>query len=323
MAEPHTPPSHPSAPCVAVVIGGGGFLGNALVGRLLEAGHEVRNLDFVANRQPHPRLSHWPGSFLEHGLVREALSGADTVYHLAATGFAREANANPARDAEENIVGTLNLLATAAEAGVARLVFCSSGGTVYGPTDAVPIVEDAPTNPVTAYGASKLACEKYMRLYDASSPAGIGNGRMRTVSLRVANPYGPGQNITKAQGALTTFCHLAQRGEPISIWGDGTVERDFVHVSDVARALDLAGRAGSSAWGTEINIGSGEGVSLNRLIALIAEAMGRAPEVRYSPGRGFDVPKNYLDISRAEALLGWRPQVALKDGIAELLRTLA
>lgn len=319
LALRHGRPS--SLPRVATVVGGGGFIGGAVVGALLDAGvAEVRNLDFLPGARRDPRLHHLQGSFLQSAVARTALAGADWVFHLAATGFAREANANPIGDAQENVIGTLQLLDLAREAGVARFVFCSSGGTVYGQTTGTePIPEDTPTHPVNAYGASKLACETYVRLYDVSNASGLGGG-MRTLTLRVANPYGPGQNIARAQGALTTFCHHAVHDEPITIWGDGSVVRDYIQVRDVGEALILA--ANAPAHGTEINIGSGKGVSLRELIALITEIMGRPLDVSYAQDRSFDVPRNVLDIGRARQLLGWRPRTSLRDGVAELIAVL-
>lgn len=304
-----------------LITGGGGFIGTALTRNLLAQNCRVSNLDYLANRFDHPLLTHFQGSFLDHGIVREAIAGADCLFHLAATSFAREANADPARDAEENILGTIRLLRIAAEMDVRRVVFCSSGGTVYGSTDRMPISEDASTNPISAYGISKLACEKYMRLFNTAGGAGLGNGRLSTISLRVANPYGAGQNIHKAQGALATFCHHAIKGQAIQIWGDGSVERDYIDVRDVAAALALAAER-CDVSGCEINIGSGMGISLNQLIHMISECLGRPPEVVYQPGRSFDVQKNYLDIRLARERLGWAPQISLQQGIAELLEQL-
>jgi UDP-glucose 4-epimerase len=214
-------------PGPVVVTGGSGFIGHHLIERLLSQNRPVRNLDVKPSRLRSPNLTDWPGNFQDTARLREALAGVDTVFHLAASRFPRDSNRNPLQDAQENIIGTLGLLDMAVEAGVRRLVFCSSGGTVYGPTSAHLIAEGHPTHPITAYGIGKLAIEKYLRLY--SRQHGIG-----TVALRIANPYGPFQSITKAQGALTTFCHKALRDEEIQIWGDGRVERDYIHVQDVA-----------------------------------------------------------------------------------------
>lgn len=297
-----------------LITGGGGFIGSHLIEALLHSGAQVRDIDLKPGRVKHPALDHWSGSFLDASLVREAMVGIDTVYHLAATNFPRESNRDPLRDAQENLIGSLQLLDTAAKSGVRRFVFISSGGTVYGATETAPIREDHPTNPITAYGICKLAFEKYLRLYAAQEP-------IETIALRLANPYGANQDIRKAQGALTTFAHRALSGETIEIWGDGTVERDFIHIDDVISGIMAAGRAKAS--GLEVNIGSGEGASLNRLIAEISEALGRKIDVTFKPSRQFDVPRNFLDISRAEAELGWRPSVGLRDGIGRLLRDMS
>lgn len=293
-----------------LVTGGSGFIGGHLVGALLQTGAEVRNADFVQGRHVHPRLSHWAGSFLDASFLREALVGTDCVYHLAATNFPRESNRDPRRDAEENIIGSLRLLDEAVEAGVRRFVFCSSGGTVYGPARQVLIGEEHPTNPTSAYGVAKLAVEKYLRLYTVRE-------RIQTLSVRVANPFGPHQNIRKAQGAVTTFCHRAILDEVIDVWGDGSVERDFVYIDDVVDGLVRAGS--SPVSGAEINIGSGRATSLLAILAEIEAVLKRPVRRRFLDARSFDVPSNYLDISRARQLLGWSPKVTLPDGIRGLI----
>lgn len=292
----------------ALVTGGGGFIGQSLLPQLVEAGWQVRNLDFIPGTFQHPAVTHWQGSFTNNDLLHESMTGVDCILHLASTHFPREANAHPGADATSGILGVIAMAQMAEDRQVGRIVFASSGGTVYGAPETVPILESHPTRPITAYGISKLAAEHYLRFFD--------RGQLRTLSLRIANPYGPGQNIRKAQGALTTFCHHAAKGLPIEIWGDGSVERDFIHVDDVARALVAA--AQTDAHGTEINIGSGQGLSLNRLLDLI-RANGFDPQVTYMPPRSFDVQRSVLSIDRARSLLNWAPQMGVEAGIAQML----
>lgn len=292
----------------ALVTGGGGFIGQALLPQLVDAGWQVRNLDFIPGLFEHPAVSHWQGSFTNEDLLHESMSGVNCILHLASTHFPREANANPGADAASGISGVIAMAQMAEDRGVGRIVFASSGGTVYGVPEQVPIPETHPTRPITAYGISKLSAEHYLRFFDSQ--------KIRTLSLRIANPYGPRQNILKAQGALTTFCHHAAKQLPIEVWGDGSVERDFIHVDDVARALAMAAEA--EVHGTEINIGSGQGLSLNRLLEVISNS-GFDPQVTYQSARSFDVPRSVLSIDRAAALLNWKPQVQVETGIAQML----
>jgi UDP-glucose 4-epimerase len=293
-----------------LVTGGGGFIGKHLVARLLDQDHSVTVLDIAPPEISNPNLIYISGSFLDTDLVASSMKGTDVLYHLAATKFPQTANANPITDISENIIGSARLFEAAVKCGVERTIFCSSGGTVYGATDAVPIHEDQPTNPIAAYGVSKLSIENYLNFFGRQ-------GDMKTVSLRVANPYGPEQNVKNAQGALTTFCHKATSGQQIEIWGDGLVERDYIFICDVIDAFvacldaDLDGRP--------INIGSGKGVSLNTILDEIRQVWGAKLDVEYLPGRAFDVPKNYLDINRAARILNWTPRTTMRDGIAQTL----
>jgi UDP-glucose 4-epimerase len=290
-----------------LVTGGEGFIGKHLVARLLGLGHKVTVLDIAEFQSEHQNLDHIQDSFLNTETVEQAMSGVDVLYHLAATNLPQNANLEPIMDISDNIVGSAKLFQAAVEKNVERIIFGSSGGTVYGEMKAAPIHEDQPTNPIAAYGVSKLSIENYLKFFGRQSD-------MKTVSLRVANPYGPMQNIQNAQGAVTTFCHKAVSGQQIEIWGDGLVERDYVFITDVIDAFvacldaDLDGRP--------INIGSGKGVSLNTILDEIRQVWGAKLDVEYLPGRAFDVPKNYLDINRAARVLDWAPRTALRDGIA-------
>ena len=303
-----------------VVLGGAGFIGSHLVERLLATGHAVRVFD-LNDPGPgggYPRYGdvEWMrGNFLDAGDARRAIAGCEAAFHLAWTTLPKSSNEDPAADVEHNIAGTVRVLEAwraVNRAGGGKLVFISSGGTVYGAPRALPITEEHPTHPLSSYGITKLAIEKYLELYR------VLHGLDYCV-LRVANPYGERQRIVSGQGAVTAFLHRAHRGEPIEIWGDGRIIRDYLYVGDVADALVRA--LGHKGDRRVINIGSGVGRDLNQVVAAIERVIGRPVERRYTPGRNFDVPANVLDISLARAELGWRPETAFEEGLARTLRS--
>jgi UDP-glucose 4-epimerase len=297
-----------------VLLGGAGFMGSHLAERLLKAGHAVRVFDMRergrANEAPGARDIEWVrGDFLDTADVAAAIAGCQGVFHLVSTTLPQSSNQNPARDVADNIVGTLHLLE-----GRRKIVFASSGGTVYGVPRAGSITEDHPTHPITSYGIGKLTIEKYLELYRVLHGVDY-------CALRIANPFGERQRIASGQGAVTTFLHRAYRGEPIEIWGDGSVVRDYLYVGDVAeamvRALDHRGAH------RVINIGSGVGRDLNEILAAIETVIGRPIERRHVPARNFDVPANVLDIGLARAELGWAPTTPFEEGLRRTLRWVA
>lgn len=299
-----------------LVLGGGGFIGSHIVDGLLERGDAVRI--FERPRVPRYRAFspseavEWiEGDFQSASMVEEAVDGCDVVVHLVSTTLPKNSNEDPVFDVQSNVVATLRLLRAACSANARKLVFISSGGTVYGVPRMVPIPESHPTEPLVSYAIAKLAIEKYLELFRAQHG-------LDYVVLRVANPYGERQRTETAQGAVAVFLDRALRREPIEIWGDGTAIRDFLHVSDVARAflraIDYAGEP------RVFNIGSGTGCSVNDLLDAIEPLVGYRIERRYLPARAFDVARNVLDITRARSVLGWEPHVSLDNG---LRRTLA
>jgi UDP-glucose 4-epimerase len=238
------------------------------------------------------------------------------VHHYAWTSIPASANNNPFGDLTSNVTGTLALLEALRRRGDARIVFASSGGTVYGRLQKIPVSEDHPLMPITAYGAGKATAEIYLGLYR------VLHGLDCRVA-RIANPYGAGQNLARGQGAVTTFVHHALTNQPIVIWGDGEVVRDYIHVTDVATAMvALALRPHLDTFRT-FNIGSGTGVSLNTLIAELESRLNRRLDVRREPARPFDVPVSVLDISRARNILGWVPRLSFAEGIARTMSDLA
>lgn len=291
------------------MLGGNGFIGTHLVGGLLGEGHRVRVFDRSRNRfGVDPRGAEYvEGELGNHGLVREAVKDAEVVFHLVSTTLPKTSNDDPIYDVRSNLVDTLQLLDSCVEAGVRKVVFASSGGTVYGPPRAVPITEDHPTEPITSYGIVKLAVEKYLGLYHHLHG-------LDYAALRVSNPYGPYQNPEGQQGAVAVFLRRIQAGQPITIWGAGDVVRDYLYVSDLTDALVSAARTGTSR--KIFNIGSGRGTSLNELVALAAEVTGERPDVEYVQSRALDVPANVLDMARAREDLGWEAGTDLAEGMA-------
>jgi UDP-glucose 4-epimerase len=302
-----------------LILGGAGFIGSHLCDTLLSAGHTVRlfdrlNLPLHRSFTQHETVECMQGDFHSLADIEQAVAGCQVIYHLISTTLPKSSNDDPIYDVESNIVGTLRILEVARRNGVKKVVFVSSGGTVYGVPQAVPISETHPTNPVSSYGIGKLTIEKYLHLYHTL------HGLEYTV-LRLANPFGERQRANAAQGAVAVFMNRAILNQPIEIWGDGSVVRDYIYIADVIDALVKA----AFYQGEErlFNIGSGQGKSLNEILAAIETLTGRAVNRTYLPGRAFDVPANVLSITRAQKQLAWSPQASFDSGLSRTFRWLS
>lgn len=294
-----------------VVFGGGGFLGSAICDRLLKDGHQLRI--FERPRVPPYReftadeSVEWvTGDLSSTHDLNDAIQGMDSVLHLVSTTLPKSSNEDPVYDVQTNVVPSLHMLNAMVSQGVSRIVFISSGGTVYGKPRYTPIDEKHPTDPVVSYGITKLAIEKYLHMF--SQLYGI-----KAVTLRVANPYGERQRVETAQGAVGVFLHNALKNKPIEIWGDGSVQRDYIHVSDVAEAFAKA----LVYDGKEecFNISSGKGTSLNDLIAMLQDILPEELQVNYKPARSFDIDISVLSNDLARRELGWEPQLSMPEGL--------
>ncbi|MEZ2354074.1 NAD-dependent epimerase/dehydratase family protein [Caballeronia sp. RCC_10] len=288
----------------ALVLGGIGFLGRHLARALSVRGVNVRIYDRGLHENAEGDYVYVKGDFATGEGLAEALEGVDIVYHLISTTIPGTSNAHALFDLESNAGGTLRLLDHMRAAGVNRIVFTSSGGTVYGNPRTVPVPEDHPLQPLCAYGVTKVAIEGYLRLY--ASLYGL-----NAAVLRVANPYGPGNARIGVQGFIPTlFAKIAQQA-PIEIWGDGSVVRDYIYVDDTVNAmLEAASWNGFRLY----NVGSGVGHSLLDVLRTVERTTGRTANVAYKEGRFFDVDKIYLDIGRITDETAWRPKVSLDAG---------
>lgn len=294
----------------ALVIGGNGFIGSHLVDRLVEEGWHTVVLDVQGRRyNDMPESVRFvQGDYRQPFILREALEGIDVVFHLAWTTIHETANRAPVDDIEANLIPSVRLLETCRHMEIGRIVFLSSGGTIYGEAKELPIPETHPQNPITAYGVTKLAVEKYLGMYRHLYG-------LESVILRPSNPYGPRQDPLRGQGAVTTFLYRVAKGLPITLWGDGQTTRDFFYVADLAEAL-LAGAMHTIGPEHIFNIGGGVEVTLSALLRLVEDVTGNATRICYEPERAFDAPRVFLDTNRARDSLQWQSQTSLRTGIA-------
>ena len=247
------------------------------------------------------------GEFTDRAALALALDGAQIVFHLLGGTNPEVSNKDPIADLQINAVASIQMAELCRAAGVGTIVFVSSGGAVYGTPVAIPIREDAPTEPISAYGINKLMVEKYLRLY-----AGLGGAR--PAILRVANPFGPYQSPYRRQGLVSALIETVLAGRPAEIWGDGQVVRDYLYAGDVAEAMLAA--ALYQGPHRVFNIGSGQGRSVLAVLDGICAVLGRErPPVVFQSARRADVAANVLDTSRAARELGWRPRTPWDEGI--------
>ena len=292
----------------AVVTGGAGFIGSTLVETLIARGDEVHVVDDLSSgrREQVADKARLHVLDIRDPLV-DALAGArpEVVFHLAAQIDVRRSVADPVDDAATNVLGTLRVLELAREHD-AQVVFASTGGAIYGECEH-PATEAAERRPVSPYGTSKLAAEEYLaawnRLYGTTH-----------VALRLGNVYGPRQDPHGEAGVVAIFLSRIRDGVPATIFGDGSQTRDYVFVGDVVRAFVAA----VGATGGVFNVGTGIETSVRELWHGCTGAAGVAAEVAHDAPRLGELQRSSLDAGRAERALGWRAEVALRDG---LLRT--
>jgi nucleoside-diphosphate-sugar epimerase len=305
-----------------LVTGGAGFIGSNLVRSLAADGHAVRVLDdFSTGRKENldgvaGEVQVVEGDVRDRVQVRAAVDGVEVVHHLAALPSVARSVADPRASHEVNVDGTLNVLLAAGEAGVRRLVYASSS-SVYGDTPVLPKHEELPVSPRSPYAAAKLAGEAYCRAFSHVYP-------LETVCLRFFNVFGPRQNPASQYAAVVPrFVTRMLGGEPAEVTGDGCQTRDFTYVANAVEACRLAATAGADAVGQAMNVGCGDRISVLDLVDLINGLLGNRIEPVFAPARPGDVRDSQAAIDKAARLIGYRPLVAVREGLAGTVRWFA
>lgn len=253
-----------------------------------------------------PELEHVPG-VVEGPDLAEAARGAEVAFLMAGSSTPAASEASVGEGLQGSLGVALAALEAVTAAGVRRVVIASSGGTVYGRATVLPTPEDHPTRPVSLHGMHAMSVERYADYYARRRD-------VESVVLRFSNVYGPGQHVRGQQGVIAAWCEAAERGDPISVIGDGETRRDFVYVEDAARAAVLAGLDGPPTG--VFNVGGSRSWSLNELHAELERSVGRELPERRTPARPVDVPETLLDITRLREAVGWSPAVALPEGLS-------
>ncbi len=297
-----------------LVTGGAGFIGSNIVRSLVEQGKDVRVLDDLSTGREanlkglSKRVKLLHGDIRDDSVVRNAVAGVKYVLHLAAIPSVFRSVDQPLLTNSVNIGGTLNMLVAARDAGVERFVLASSS-SVYGNTVELPKREDMLPRPLSPYALQKLACEHYCAVFHQLYG-------LRTYMLRFFNVFGPRQDpASEYAAAVPRFISALSGGKPPTVFGDGNQTRDFSYVDDVARAVLSCCQAADAAAGGVFNIAGGNRTTVNDLIACIGKIVGSSVQPVYASARKGDVRDSHADISRAQELLGWKPEVRLEEGL--------
>lgn len=300
-----------------LVTGGAGFIGSHTVDALVASGAGAVSVldDLSAGKRSQVNAK----AMLYQTDLRDAAAVASVVertrpeiiFHLAAQMDVRRSVADPAFDAQVNLVGFLNLMESARKHGLKRVIFSSTGGAIYGEQDEFPCNEDHPLRPVSPYGVAKEATEAYLFFYKVEY--GIDY-----LALRFGNVYGPRQDPHGEAGVVAIFCGRILDGKPVTIFGDGTQTRDYVYVGDVVRAVIASGK--SSASGLALNIGTGLETNVNDLYSTLASIADFPTKAEHAAARPGEQKRSVISPARAEKELGWRPEKKLADGLEETFK---
>ncbi|MBD2552243.1 NAD-dependent epimerase/dehydratase family protein [Limnothrix sp. FACHB-708] len=296
----------------ALILGGAGFIGGNLARSLVKQGANPRiytrpTMSLSRIKDISHRLDIVYGDFLDDVALAQALQGVETVFHLISTTFPSHTQKSGVYDLLSNLLPTIRLVELCVDAGVKKIVYASSGGTIYGEPQFTPITEDHPCIPKSAYGQSKLTIENYLKFYERTTPITFN-------ILRISNPFGPGQHSWRTQGivAVTIGCILENR--TLRVYDQGYAIRDYIFIDDVVDALVLAAK---SPYSSTVNISSAQGYQTIEIINKLEEISSTVVDKEFVQGREDDVKVNILSNHEAYEIYNWKPRVSLDHGLLQ------
>ncbi len=301
-----------------IILGAAGFIGTNLILELVkDSSNRItavdRKMDYFSafENSSFPTLKMVESDLSLNTNYDKLVKGHDVVYHLLSTTIPTTSNQHIVEELKSNVILSANLFEACVRQNVKKVIFISSGGTVYGKEEKCPLNEKTATNPITSYGVQKVTIEKLLYLYNYMYG-------LDYRIIRLANPYGPHQRPNGVLGAVTTFTYKALKKEEIQVYGDGSVVRDFIYIDDAIRGI-LSIANGNDSHHT-FNLGCGYGTSINQVLTSISNALNIQMNIKYLPGRSVDVPVNYLDISRYENAYGALNPLSLEEGVRKTAR---
>jgi UDP-glucose 4-epimerase len=293
-----------------LILGGNGFIGRNLSATLVSEDHQVVSADrsmVPDTLGVEQKIGNLADSSFVHSLFRSL--PYDWVIHLACSLIPSSGYDDFIRERELNMTGGFELVKTMLKTGSKKLIYFSSGGAIYGNNGLQINKEESPLFPMNYYAYSKLAMEKFIQFEARLSG-------LEYIIVRPSNPYGSGQNLFGRQGLIAVSLGKILAGEPATVWGDGSVIRDYLHISDLCSAINSL--VEKQPLNEIFNIGSGIGISVNEILETVQRASGKQLEINYLPSRAVDVPKNVLDISKLQSATQWKPQIELETGVKAL-----
>ncbi len=298
-----------------LILGGSGFIGSHITKKLIDLKKKIIILDL---KEPNYQIFNLnqdfiiyiPGTFNDTDLLTKIFEqySIECVYHTVSTILPNSKSNNMEQVINENLISTINLLNIMQVSNVNKIVFISSGGSIYGANGQAVNSETHDCNPLNVYGWMKLSIEKYIKLFHHHS--GI-----NYLLIRPSNVYGIGQNPESNLGLIAVNVNKAMKNQNFEVWGDGEIIRDYIHVQDLVEAIVTLIQF--DKWNETLNVGSGKGFSINQVLSNIIEITGSKSKINYTKGRKVDVAKNILNIQKIQELISWSSQVELKSGILE------